>query len=226
MEKEMKKMLYVRILTIGFFLLLLTGVGIVSSQSSITTTIESFEDCTYRWFCTDWIPAKCPENGVQARSCTNAGNCPDDYQKPEEKRGCVPANPRQLFDIKLELEEKEIYNVRELVAWTRFESFGVEPTPVNLTFIILDRRGREVYVKKESIVVETERFVVERFKGLDLEPGEYVLILKTLYNTDVEDAFEQEFAFKERIERWVYAIAGFVVLAFIYLIVLWRKRKD
>jgi len=205
-------------------LLVLAGSTFVNSES-ITTTIGSLEDCAYRWFCTDWIPEECPENGIQARSCTNAGDCPDDYQKPDEKRGCVPSDPRQLFDIKLELEEKEIYSVHELVAWVRFESFGVEPTPVNLTFIVLDGRGREVYVKEESIVVETERFVVERFEGLDLEPGEYVLILKTLYNIDVEDSFEQDFEFKDRIERWVYAIAGFVVLSFIYLIVLWRKNR-
>jgi len=202
---------------------------LVNSQSSITTTVEDIEDCDYRWFCSGWSPIECPENGVQKQKCTNAGDCPDDYQKPREKRGCIPELPKQLFDIKLELAHYTVYAPEDLAAWVRLESFGTEPTPINLIYIILDKQENVVYTKENYLVVETEEFVVERFEDLDLDPGKYSLLLKTLYNIDIEDEFRQDFEVKSKLRIWIYIITGFVIFGIVYgvvdLIIFMRKRK-
>jgi len=203
---------------------------IVSADSLITSSsVDYANDCTYRWFCSDWNPDDCPENQIQTRKCTNAGDCPDDFDKPKEKRGCIYGIPKQLFDIKFELESGLIYNPNQLTAWVTFESFGSEPTPVNLTYIILDKEGNIVYTKEDYIVVETERFTFESFEGLNLGPGEYVLVLKTLYNVEIEDEFRQEFKIEE-VEKlnWSIILAivfGAVVIIFIIdLFMNWHEK--
>jgi len=203
----------------------LLGIISVNAQSSITTTIEDLEDCDYRWFCSGWNPNECPESRIQTRSCNNAGDCPDTYQKPDEKRGCTPELPKQLFDIKLELAHYEVYAPEDLVAWIRFESFGTESTPVNLTYIILDKRENVIYLREAYLVVETEEFVIEKFEGVDLKPGEYSIILKILYDVDVEDEFRQDFQVISRTRTWIYIVLGFAVLTAFYLIILERKKK-
>jgi len=193
--------------------------NVVGISKTITTKIDTGENCTYRWFCTNWLPAECPENGLQERECTNAGDCSDEYQKPVEKRGCEAKIPSQLFDIKLELEENIIYNSGELVAWIRFESFGREPTPVELTYILLDKEGNEIYSKTGKEIVETEKFVVEKFDDLNLDYGKYTLLLKTLYNIDVEDEFRQQFEIKNPRKILNYSLIILSALIFTYLVV-------
>lgn len=214
------------ILLIGCLCML---VNMLTVSSQITSTIEHGEDCTYRWFCTDWIPEQCPSSGIQTRTCTNAGDCPDDYQKPLEERGCEYMIPKQLFDIKLELEQATISTSKALVAWVRFESFGTEPTPVDLEFTILDNTGNQVYSKTDSIVVETEKFVVERFTELNLEYGNYILVLNTLYGDNVKDEFRQGFEIKNPRQILNYFIIGFLALIIVIALLRFfserRKKK-
>lgn len=211
-----------KIILIMLFLFL---VNLVSSQGSITTVVEDLEDCNYRWFCSDWFPEKCSQSGIQTRKCNNAGDCPDTYQKPEERRGCTPELPKQLFDIKLELEHYKVYAPEDLAAWIRFESFGTEPTPINLTYIILDKKENVIYMKEDSLVVETEEFIVEKFEGVNLKNGEYSLLLKTFYGDNVVDEFRQDFVVRSEMRILVYIIIGLVILGIIYLIVFTRKKK-
>jgi len=220
----MRKIQIVEVLIL--FTLMLTN--IVSAESLITSSSVGYADgCTYRWFCSDWLPEKCPENQIQTRKCTNAGDCPDDLDKPKEKQGCIFGIPKQLFDIKLELESDTMYNSYKLQAWVFFESFGTETTPVNLTYVILDEFGNEVYTKKDYLTVETERFLTEDFTGLDLRPGKYSLLLKTLYNVNIEDEFEQEFIIEEKIKIWpIISITVVISLIIIFIIDLFMKWRE
>lgn len=193
------------------------------AQSSITTVVDEVESCTYRWFCSNWNPEQCPENGIQKRACTNAGNCPDDYKKPEEKRECTAAMPKELFDIKLELEKYEFDTSDDLVAWVRFENFGSIPTPVNLTYIAYDNDNNPFYIKHDTATVETERFVVQRFPGLRLKPGKYTLVLHTVYAENVKDEFRQDFKVKHEDFVWVFAILG--VVAALLLLIIYLNNK-
>jgi len=139
---------------------------------------------------------------MQTRTCINNGTCKGIYGKPNETQACVsqveePSLPAQLFDISIELEDPVVEDINKLVLRIVFESFGIEPTPVNLTFTILDNLGNEIYREEDYIVVETEKVVTKTFESLVLPEGRYILVLTTLYNVDVVDEFRQKFEIRE-----------------------------
>lgn len=105
--------------------------------------------------------------------------------------------PEQLFDINLELDDSLIQNIEELVARVIFISFGTVPTPVDLTFRILDKDGVGVHYSKGEVIVETEKVFTKDFSGFALEDGEYTVELVTKYNTSIEDIFVQSFVIGE-----------------------------
>ena len=110
-------------------------------------------------------------------------------------------SPKQLFDITFELDSSIALSAEVLVARVTFVSFGTEPTPINLTFIILDELGNRVYLEEDSLIVETENIFTKKFENLDLEIGKYILLLNTIYNEDVEDGFWKEFEIKSRVGK-------------------------
>lgn len=215
-----RKTLKIQLILFFSFILLISS---VSSQAPITINIDDIADCNYRWFCSNWNSGECLENGVEKRSCTNAGDCPDDYNRPEEKRACNLGSPKQLFDIKLELEKYEFVPSGDLVAWIRFESFGAEPTTVNLTYSVYDIENNPFYIKHDSVVVETERFVVQRFSSLRLKPGRYSLVLQTVYGNNVEDAFRAEF--KVRNDDSNILLGIIVLVLFLFLLSAYIRNK-
>lgn len=101
--------------------------------------------------------------------------------------------PEQLFDISFEIDDSSIKDIEELTARVILVSFGKVPTPVDLTFTILDESGQVVYTKKDYIVVESEIVFTKKFENIELAPGKYTLVLNTFYNVDVEDEFKQDF---------------------------------
>ena len=134
--------------------------------------------------------------------------------------------PGQLFDIRLEVENSLMESFSEFVVIVTFESFGVEPTPINLLFTILDENGKEVYSEDEEIIVETEEVLRKTFKGSYLKKGKYTFILTTLYNVDVVDEFRADFEITGRKVNWIWIIGGIVVGILIIGLVWWIiKRK-
>ena len=137
--------------------------------------------------------------------------------------------PRQLFDISLEIDEARISDIKDLVARAIFTSFGTEPTAVDLTFTILNQAGEEVYRSNDFITVETEAVFTKKFENISLPLGKYTLVLKTLYNVDVEDQFSQDFEIvkvKKAIPGIWYVI-GFPILLLL-IIKIWyliKKKK-
>ena len=135
--------------------------------------------------------------------------------------------PSQLFDIGLELEDNSISNFKKLVAIVTFESFGTEPTPVNLLFTILNETGGEVHSEDDYIVVETEEVLRKSFEGVDLPRGKYTFILTTLYNVDVVDEFRQEFEITWWKINWIWIGVGIIAVLVISLIWLLKiKLKE
>ena len=107
------------------------------------------------------------------------------------------------------------------------ESFGTEPTPVDMEFVFLDESGGEIYREKDYAVVETEKVLTKEFEGFRFEEGEYTLVLNTLYNVDVEDEFRRKFEVKKeegyRLGFWISWIIIVLLLGFIFF-VLRRQR--
>jgi hypothetical protein len=140
------------------------------------------------------------------------------------------SNPEQLFDINLELDQPKVKSISELSANVTMLSFGKVPTPVDLTFDILDSSGQVVHTEKGSVTVETEKVYNKRFTGFDLAPGNYTLRLTTLYNTSVSDEFVQPFeivkpeAPTNQYLPWVIG-GGILLIVIILIIIFKRKRK-
>jgi len=143
-----------------------------------------------------------------------------------------------LFDINLELDDSSITSAKDLLARVIFTNFGVAPTPVDLTFKILDEMGNRVYISQDTLTVETEVVFTKEFKYLDLPVGKYKLELTTLYNTDVEDKFYADFEIIEMIEEevvyptiigcWIWMsitafLAVIVILLLLIIVPLFRR---
>jgi len=122
----------------------------------------------------------------------NAGN----LAQTQSKSGYVamgPKNPEQLFDINLELDQAIISKIEDMGLRVMFTSFGTVPTPVDMTFDILDSNGNVLHSEKASTIVETEEVYNKKINNFSLTPGNYTLRLTTLYNKNVKDEFYQPF---------------------------------
>jgi hypothetical protein len=142
----------------------------------------------------------------------------------------TPTSPEQLFDIRVTLDRALLEKSADLTVRIRFESFGTVPTPVDLTFIVFDESGQEVYQAQDSIIVETEANYVKRFPNLNLSAGDYVMVVRTLYNVDVSDEFRQDFSVQEKGGSfpWYYiviAIGAAGVLAAVSVYILRKNRQ-
>ncbi len=123
--------------------------------------------------------------------------------------------PSQLFDISFEIEENKIDYLDDLNVIVNFESFGRILSLVNLTFIILDEYENIVYIERDFVIIETEKVVRKQFKNLNLFSGKYIFVLKTLYNIDVVDEFEQEF----EVLKNIYSFVGRHIYIFVFIII-------
>jgi len=132
-----------------------------------------------------------------------------------------------LFDIRFILEETFLESSNEISAIAFFENFGTDPTWVNLTFTIVDGRGRLVHTEEDSLLVETERVLRKSFEDLDLDSGKYTIILETLYGDNVRDEFEQDFEIEKEVKKinWCIKIVAETLILLIILLILWFVIK-
>lgn len=149
---------------------------------------------------------------------------PSDTDVEEE----VPQLPEQLFDITLTIDDRVLTSVRELVARLTFTSFGRVPTPVDVTFSILDEEGNEVYRDEGEavdITVETEGLLTKTFEEIELLPGTYRLVAVTRYDENIVDEFSQQFEIREQrsIISFIQLSLGFLFI-FLLLFTWYRER--
>lgn len=152
-------------------------------------------------------------------------------EAPPELEETIPA---QLFDINLEIESTKIADVKDLIARLLFTSFGRVPTPVDITFAVVNKEGQTLYSKKDKITVQTQAVLTERFSDIDVlvPAGKYTLIVTTLYNTNVRDEFKQDFEVTgETIavpfwrSLWFWVVGG-LLLVFLFIIAIKKMGDD
>jgi hypothetical protein len=142
--------------------------------------------------------------------------------------------PNKLFDISLELDQYSVSDISDLGARVDFYSFGNVPTPVDITFDILDYQGDVVHSEKDNITVQTEKIDNKKFTGFKLPSGQYVLRVTTIYNNNVRDEFKQPFeisAVGRMTARtpllWPYlAVLGMILLLLILIFLEIKKSND
>lgn len=133
---------------------------------------------------------------------------------------------KQLFDIRMDIEDTVLDSPDQLSAKVTFESFGSEPTPVYLDFFIYDSAKNKIYEKEENITVQTEMVFFEDFKGFDAAPGEYEVVLRTVYNVDVEDYFRQKITIKDKLDWLPLTIAGSIILIGLFVLFFVKRSSS
>lgn len=131
---------------------------------------------------------------------------------------------KQLFDIRFDLDSTSLKSSSDLSSRVTFESFGEEKTPVNLTFFIYDSFENEIYRGDLSLEVETEEVVFFDYEGFEADAGEYTAVLRTFYNLDVEDYFEQDFVIRKKVSLWPFFIVSCIFILGIYFVFLRKLR--
>ena len=160
--------------------------------------------------------------------------------------------PEELINISFKLDDSLIQSVDELLGIVTFESFGFVPMFVNLTFVIVDEEGNEVYRVLSNITVTTEEVLRWNYDDLGFLPdGKYTAIFTSLYNVytqgghenlqaGVFEEFRQEFEIGEEKgffsvitgnvvgwmkNTWEWIVWALVLLLGLFWFVLWRRRK-
>ncbi|MBU1046477.1 cohesin domain-containing protein [Patescibacteria group bacterium] len=145
----------------------------------------------------------------------------------EEHRRKEDILPRQLFDINFELDEKIIDDISDLVPRTIFFSFGTAPTPVGLLFTITNENNEVVYSSENYIIVETEAVLSKKIEDISLSPGNYIIKLKTTYNVDVDDDFQESFQIIEKTdENFFLSSIWFWIFVLIIIVFAVKKKKE
>lgn len=158
----------------------------------------------------------CPPGHVlQNRKCVKIPEeeIPQGEEEEEEIDEKDTDIPKQLFDITWDLEDRVIESSSELNGIVIFEPFTATLTPIDLTFIILDENGEEIYREKSNIIIMTEEAMRWSYDGLDeLPDGKYIAVLEILYDSDMFDEFRQEFEITKK-ESFFESITGAVISA-------------
>ena len=145
--------------------------------------------------------------------------------------------PNQLYDISFLLDDTLVESSDKLMARIILKVPEEVPTPVDLTFIILSKIGKEVYREKVNVTVVNSVIVNKSFKGLDLSRGKYTLVLEVVYNNDLFEEFKQEFrigrdrkqitgevvAYVGDVEKWYFF--GFLSVILIVLLIWYSIFK-
>ncbi len=149
----------------------------------------------------------------------------DEQTRSKLNQICPRELIEQLFDISFTLENLTVLESSELTGLITFENFGLVSTPINLTFVVFDEAGNEVYREMEDVIIETENVMRKRFPKLELSDGKYTLILETLYDVDVFDEFKKDFevGVEEKnifAQIWPWILFGLVISV---ILIIWKR---
>lgn len=144
------------------------------------------------------------------------------------------ARPAQLFDIRLLIDDPSIERIVDLVARVTFESFGREPTPVEISYAVADATGQVLWRGSETVTVETELIVVKRFATIvdmpSLHEGSYMLHVHTRYNDTVEDDFSAPFTVEPQqaggLIGWAFAGLASLLAALMSIRFIIARRRE
>ena len=137
----------------------------------------------------------------------------------------VASKPKQLFDINVTLDDTTIARLEDLVARIHFESFGTEPTPVAVTFLILSSDGAVIHRDTVDSVVETVGVLTKEFPERALPHGTYTLVVEAQYDVDTVDQFRQSFTVHNPLDTdktsWYFSV---VVLSIVIVLLFFSRR--
>lgn len=145
----------------------------------------------------------------------------------------VTPEKTQLFDVVFKIENSLLDKSSDLVSNTNFTSFGNVPTLVYLNYSIRDSNKVEVFSEKDEVLIETEKNIRKDFTGLNLEKGNYVLVLNINYGDNVKDEFIQNFEITNISADegkaslvWMWILIVVIIGGFIIFKLINRKKEN
>jgi len=218
---------------VSFFLIV-----IYAYASMLVTNLQSdFDGGTYVNFLLDNPAVKNGYNTEDIILVTAASHLDETgafvsnvYEEIKKRDGIFmepPDIPKQLLDVKLELEYGIISSSKELIAIISFENFGTDPAEVDLEYVILNELGEGVYSETGNITVYTVKTIIKQFDNLKLDSGKYKIVFKIEYGDNIRDEFGRDFEIKdEKIEYFLYGLVGiFLVIHAFFLIFIFKALR-
>lgn len=222
-----------------------SGWQLISSSPDTENDRFVYETDSFSGFAIYEVFVEIEDTSVSSGGSSGSGGCGGVYhyvkgfgcvlKNETEQELNVSKNPKELFDIRMDLEDTSIKSSDELEVVVTYESFGSVPTLVNLTFEVFDSEGNLIYFRNDFIIVNVEEIRRYTFEDLDLVDGEYEFVLTTLYNIDVADKFRSKFIVGEKYKAldllmnywWIFILFVLigVVLFFTKRIKIPNKRK-
>jgi len=189
--------------------------------------------CTNNWECTDWFPSECPASEIQERICINRGTCTGTSGMPELNRTCVYEHKEPLFDIFLNLSEKnkQICSGNKIQANIKLENYGkIELLDAFMTYWVIDENNKLIVELKDTRTVTNEKeFEIELKIPESTREGTYRLYAQINYNNNQTAVAGETFEilseencvllFSKRF-NWMYLVCGVLGVIAVLLILL------
>jgi len=191
----------------------------------------SSNSCKPDWNCSEW--GKCVD-GKQMRECSNLkDNC--DEQKPDIERSCkvkevsdkIKSNQDTLFDINLRILKRNLAISEKLSSSVSLINLGIPgKVKTNLTYIISNSDGAEVYREEEIVPVETQIEFIKVMDTSELKEGDYMLYVELKYEGQTEPATAQE-SFTVGKASLFNAYSPYLIIVFILglILIIWAVLR-
>jgi hypothetical protein len=159
------------------------------------------------------------ENGKV--SCIEKTYNPESLIHIEATEKILSTPTSDLFDIRFDVLSQNIYSTNDLAARLSFENFGDTPTSVNINSKIFDESGIEINSFKKILLIQTQNILIidsNDFENLNLEPGNYSMVVSTNYGNNISDHFIQKFTYNSSKPFLKYSYTSLVLISLIFII--------
>ncbi len=156
-------------------------------------------------------------------SASGAGSRSD--QGPRDGEADTQEIPKELFDIDA-YATKTVFSSSETPEIAiSFNNFGTIPSAVELKVTLLNSFGEKIDVITDKIIIETDAVHRVVFNNV-LSPGEYSVLIETLYGNNIKDLFNISFKVApEQIIKQQWNYVAIMIVAFVLIISLVTMRK-
>ncbi len=155
------------------------------------------------------------------------GEIADVHIQTYNEKKAENVNYEVLFDIEVELPNKQIYSTADLDVYINFYNFGEGPSHINIEYTIRDSHGKEYYKGIDDKLVYTQDSLIKNFNFLKLDPGKYTVAAKISYGKNQTAYSENNFSVLpiSQFSRLKPLIILGLILAFIISALYFRRIR-
>ncbi|MBR9705062.1 hypothetical protein GOV12_06635 [Candidatus Pacearchaeota archaeon] len=145
----------------------------------------------------------------------------------------IKGNYSELFDVIVSVVNGRVDRNSFLTVSFTFYNFGEGPSLINISYLIKNESGNEMYRGIDQKVVYTEESFIKTFDFLNLVPGDYTISTEILYGENQTATSGERFKVYEDLNDnndfvLIIFFFGAIVLIFVFILIKNRinKRED